>query len=720
MSLAKTLPLACAWALALLVPRAAMAQADPPVDAPPAATADTVLDAVTVEGEDYDPRRDDVAARIVVSSEELSRFGDTRLVDALQRLPGVTVGRGGGLALRGMASYTQVLVDGERLPPGSSLESISPDMVERVEIRRSATADLSTEAVAGTINIVLRKTPRQDTRRLQLSLAGAPGRIRPSATWIQSRREGARAHSLGVALRQTAFEDGQRLRESVRLADGSVDFVRDGRTRSTGGREALVLTPRWSLKRDDGALSADGLFDASRYRKDGRFDTQTLAGRPPAYPTYTSRTELELLQLRTRLQWEHATPAGGRWNTSLTLYGNREDFRYREQAPASANREALDQVTHSELAIETFASTGKYAFPAPENHAPEVGWDIGEDRRGETRRLRTAAGGTAPGQDDLDFDADVRRIAFYGQDEWNPGGAWSLYLGARWERIATRTAGNRFDAVEQRVDILSPIVQALWKPKGRGQLRLALTRTYKAPPLRLLIPRPYLSLDNSQLDPDLQGNPRLRPERALGLDATWEYFRGDDVTLSVGAYVRRLDDVVRSETQWRDERWVSSPVNGGDALAWGLETEGKLPLRRLGSGAPATTLSYSFSRHGSRLSALPGPGNRLDDQPAVAGSLGLDHGTGSRFSFGASWRYSRYDYARTSAFQAYLGSSTRALDVYAHWRLATGSRLRLGLNNALGDDAVRASAYRAPDGAQDVLRFRDVPRSLSLVFEHDF
>lgn len=61
--------------------------------------ADAAAPTVQVQGKAYDARRDDTAARIVVRHDDIVRYGDTKLLDALKRLPGVTVsgstGRGG-------------------------------------------------------------------------------------------------------------------------------------------------------------------------------------------------------------------------------------------------------------------------------------------------------------------------------------------------------------------------------------------------------------------------------------------------------------------------------------------------------------------------------------------------------------------------------------------------------------------------------------------------
>ena len=116
----------------LIVPATALAQETPPAQVD-----------VRARLAEYDPRRDDTAARIVVRHDDLVKYGDTNLLDALRRIPGVTVngsaGRGGEVRLQGLGNgYTQVLVDGERMPPGFAFDALAPDAVERIEVRRAA------------------------------------------------------------------------------------------------------------------------------------------------------------------------------------------------------------------------------------------------------------------------------------------------------------------------------------------------------------------------------------------------------------------------------------------------------------------------------------------------------------------------------------------------------------------------------------------------------
>ena len=60
----------------------------------------TELDTVQVQVERYDARRDDTATRIVVDAQTLQQYGDTALLDALKRLPGVSVVPGSAAARR--------------------------------------------------------------------------------------------------------------------------------------------------------------------------------------------------------------------------------------------------------------------------------------------------------------------------------------------------------------------------------------------------------------------------------------------------------------------------------------------------------------------------------------------------------------------------------------------------------------------------------------------
>ncbi|MFZ8326806.1 TonB-dependent receptor plug domain-containing protein, partial [Staphylococcus aureus] len=81
---------------------------------------------------------------------------------------------GGQLRMRGLGgAYTQILVNGEPAPPGFSLDNLNPAQVERLEVTKAPTADQSAQAIAGTLNIILKDAPRVVQKDLRLGVAYA-------------------------------------------------------------------------------------------------------------------------------------------------------------------------------------------------------------------------------------------------------------------------------------------------------------------------------------------------------------------------------------------------------------------------------------------------------------------------------------------------------------------------------------------------------------------
>jgi outer membrane receptor protein involved in Fe transport len=282
-----------------------------------------------------------------------------------------------------------------------------------------------------------------------------------------------------------------------------------------------------------------------------------------------------------------------------------------------------------------------------------------------------------------------------------------------------RTASAPADV---RSQVWSPLLQSLWKPGASDQVRLALTRTYKAPQIVELIPRPYtVDNGNSPTNPDKQGNPALRPELAWGLDAAYEYYPGggrDGAMLGASASLRRIGDVMMERLYQERGRWVATPFNHGAALVRGIELEAKLPLAALRAGAPALDLRANLARNWSRVDAVPGPDNRLDSQLPWSANLGLDYRLAQRpLTVGGNLHYQAGGWSRQSSqLLAYQGPK-RELDAYALWQFSGKLRLRLSGANLLRQADRTRSLYA--DGAGSMLRTVDTGsyRTLRVMLE---
>ncbi len=657
---------------------------------------------VTGNAAGYDARRDDTAMKLVVGREEMERYGDATVFDVLKRVPGVTVvnnGRTIQLQMRGLGSgYTQVLVDGERMPAGFSLENLAPGLVERIEVMRAPSAEFSTQSIAGTINIVLRKGPRKgkddgwddgkDGRRRELKLGylHSSDFTGPSATVDLAGRAGKAAYSLSGNVNHESFERHFSGYQDNTRPDGTVDLLRTTDVPENGHINRFSLNPKldWTLDGGD-TLSWQTFITGNKFRNHPHPIVTTRIGAPPPLPDVATLFEGETQQLRSELAWTHAFASGTRLDAKLGVEGTYNKNTSHNRGLDAAGVLVQDDDRRTAARERGIVSTGKFSRTLDGGHALVAGWDGGAAWRDETRTQRDAATPLPPTLPGYEVsDGRAARLALYAQDEWTIAAAWSAYLGVRWEGIRTDASGNTFATTRVTSSVWSPIAQVLWKiPDTKGdQLRLALSRTYKAPELANLLPRRQIWDNNDATEADFLGNPRLRPELAWGLDAAWEHYWAEGALFSLAANWRRIGNYTGNRVYFDGYRWIYTPENVGRADSRGLELDTKFPLRTLFASAPALDVRASLSRNWSDVDAVPGPDNRIEGQTPLSGTLGLDWKAGA-WTSGASFAFRSSARVRSYADRWTYARASRDLEAYAVWKMGPKLALRFALANLL-------------------------------------
>lgn len=689
-------------------PPPATTSGEQPVGSSAAST--TELNGVTVSASGYDSRRDDTTSRIVVPHEELEKFGDATLADALKRMPGVTVstgapGKPGNVSLRGMGNgYTQILLNGQKAPLGFDLESLTPEMIESVEIIRSATADMRAEGIAGTINVTLRKASAGRNNSIKLSEATSRGLYSPGLTWQATKAGDKLSYVWTASLAQRNYLITENSLQTGVDSVGNENLLRPGEFHIRGRANSISMAPSATYRLSNGdKITLETLIEASRSTASSDNDYRTLIGDEVAHPIDHQYGLFDAAQVRADIGWNHAfTQEGGNLESKVTLTTNGQNGDFREHAYDAAGILNLDTRVDSRVRGHGVNSTGKYTLPYVENHLLEVGWDGGVTTRSE-RRTQTGqiVAGVDPDNSSLSFDARVARLALYAQDDWTVTKVWSLYYGLRVEQLNTRSSGDDFTAVSFRGRVVSPVVQSLWKFPGgsKDQLRLAFSRTYNAPPIAQLVPRPYTTTNNTALNPDTVGNPALRPELAVGLDLSFEHYWKDDAMISVGPYARSISHVLRTETVLVDGRWIASPFNGGNARAWGVEMDTHFFLDQLIAPAPHIDVRFNAARNWSIVDDVPGPYNRINDQIRVNSTVELEYRFSPAWNAGISYTFKTGGPVRVAAHQLDDSAARRALDIYALWTLSKATSLRMSVANLLRQDFVSGTEYFDNNGA---------------------
>lgn len=717
-------------ALVALVARHALAQ--PVAPAPPAPASSPVpattpatptpqpappaqLPAVEVTGKaGRDERVESTTTKIVVNHDELVRYGDTALSDVLKRLPGITVS-GNRILMRGLgAGYTQILLDGEPAPAGFSLETLSPDLIERIEILRAPTADRSTQSIAGTINIVLRKKVSKRVRTLKLGTQSYGNRLAGSVEAQLADVAGSVSYGIGVAARRFIVDDDAVEEQVVRDAAGNVTTRWITRQVSGGNVDSVTLTPRvtWSGAAD--TLAADLFLRQSRWRSRGDERTQTDAGAPPAFASDTLDFVRDDTGARVRLDWKHRYDNGASIDAKAGLDYARRHSDGTFRAFDAVDVFLLDRSVVGGVRDLGGVSNGKYLLPVLGGHVIALGWDVAVSDRTEFRRQHDFSPvGLVPLDLDEDYDAKVRRLAGFAQDEWDITPRWSAYVGVRWEGLDTRVSGNVIDTVHNRSSVVSPILQTLWKLPGteHDQVRLALSRTYKAPTAMQLTPRRYIANNNTVATPDYEGNADLRPELAWGLDLAYEHHWASDGLFSASAFARRIDDVILEQLFLRDGIWITSPANRGVADVRGVEVELRGNLRSWRSQAPDVKLRASVARNWSTLRAVPGPDNRLGQQVPVTASAGFDAVLDRLpLTLGSTFSYAAGGPVRVAADRVQYLAATRTLEAYALWKFDPRTQLRVAVADVLLQHSAWGTTYFDAAGGSTALVHSSTPR----------
>ncbi|HZX28232.1 MAG TPA: TonB-dependent receptor [Telluria sp.] len=637
---------------------------------------------VEVRGRQADAqRREDTVARVSVGREELARFGDPTLAGSLGRLPGVTM-VAGEVRMRGLGDgYTQVLLNGQPVPPGFNLDSVPSDLVERVEILRGATAETGGRAIAGTINIVLRKRAGSARGEWKAAVAQESGHVQAQATLVRGERSADRNWLLALVAAHSGANARARTIETVPLGERSqASWFRSRQNR-------LSAAPRVEWTGEGGATTEwESWLDLARLRNHGAADESVLAGAGSDFPDSRWRIASRLSSMRTEI---NSTRRMGAARISAK-FGATRDRRDSDYLFEGHGADTLNRAVASNAIDTTWSATGKLRYPVAEGHSAALGWDLAWNRRSELRLQSDSNAAGAPlGVLDADYVARVRRQAWYLQDEWTVVPQADLYLGLRHEGLQARTEGATLPAVRNDAASWSPMAQLLWRLGGKDQLRLALARTYKPPQPSDLVPRRYTqNNDNSPLLPHFQGNPALRPELSRNLDLAWETYDAHGGMASVSAYARRIDGVMLQNLSEDGGGWVATPANGGLARLYGIELEWRRSFGRL-------DLRANGARNWSRVDGLPAPDNRLARQTPYSANIGADYRWSDAVQGGAAYSVQGGGWSRTNPLVRDYAGVARSFDLYLNLRLGQGRSLKFAGSNLLRQDQLREVRYGA-------------------------
>lgn len=154
----------------------------------------------------------------VISSDQVGRFPDANIGDALKRVPGITMqndqGEARNIIIRGLApTLNSVTLNGDRIPSAEGdnrnvqMDLIPADMISTIEVSKTLSSDMDADAIGGSVNLITRATPNGE--RISATLAGGYGPIREKGNYTAAFVYGNRffENKLGVVFSTSYFNN---------------------------------------------------------------------------------------------------------------------------------------------------------------------------------------------------------------------------------------------------------------------------------------------------------------------------------------------------------------------------------------------------------------------------------------------------------------------------------------------------------------------------------
>ena len=666
--------------------------------------------------------RKDAAAKTVVSNAELIKYGDTNIADAMKRVPGVTVVKG-VMQLPGMAAgYTQVLVDGEP-PRGININDIPMNTIERVEIYRLGSAEFSSQAMAGTINIILKKVPRTAQQQLKTSITHVHNTT-GSTEWMGSDKNGNLSYSLSLRASEFGFSFPQTTNSEEYDQQNQLLSKNLRRTEGEALSKQFFISPILQYKNDSGfSLRSTTSISGSNFEDHSSQDYQFIAGQNYPIQSTQSRTYSRGRNGNSSIKINDKIFDDAKLDFNLGVNGYTSDYLGHEVNYSKPEQLAFTRSTQNRIFNRGLSSSLKVTVPSTAEHDIVIGWN-GSRSQNETHRTQVDIIPTQTSSESnlQTTESAIDNMAIFAQDEWKFRKNSSVYLGLRWEGVRVNSKGNTQNNAENTSSVWSPIVQTLWQlnDENTDRFRLGVSRTYNAPPNFYIISPKFVVVNNSIENPSLRGNPALKPELAWSLQTSFEHNDQNEFSYSVKAVVRKIMDIHRMQLSYADNTWWRQYVNAGEGISKVLSFETQFPAKRCINDAPNIDFSFYIGRTWSAVSYLPKPDNLLVPGKLNA-NVSIDYKTKDQMlSMGGSLRYQDNNPILISSLQRTTGAPSVDLDVYALWNASKKTKLRLSMDNLLKRTQVNTNQYFETQGMLWRSSYTKPFRYFRLQMEHSF
>lgn len=699
---------------------------------------------IVVQGNIGFRNRSDAAEPVLVYDEEyFQRFEPLTAGDALKRVPGVTflsdVIESDGARLRGLdPGYTQILINGERVPGGQSdrsffLDRIPAELIEQVEIVRSSSARRTGDAVAGSLNIKLRDGFSLDGGYLRAGgLLFDDGEFKPSGGFYYGGELAGGRVLIGANV-QGRYNP--KVKSSLRFDDSpennpnfaTDDF--DNREDQTDTRDGTdyAFNASWGIETETTEFEILGNFVRTERTEDERsfeYDDLTAVNGPvrTTNPGNLLTDNANFTDIKTD-SWSLIAKLDQEWSlgeTKLRVGFSRfddfqDEFEYEVDFDRSSPRFTGD-LAIVDIQDEEFFVNLEQEFDLTDDIEFAIGGFLqNKDRDTSLREVRSRFNLVAADREGYDQfsrnPAEFAPATFPALNETRSlikEERRDLYAliegefdnltfeaGIRWENTdvsITDLAAAGAPVISNDYDAFLPSASLKYEI-GDGRITLSGARTLRRPRFDFIFPG---LIETEFGDNDFLGNPLLAPETAWGGDLGYEHKIGKTGVIGVNVFYRDVSNLTELATvldangapvEGSDGpgTFIYTPRNTGSGEVYGIEFDASFSLAFI--GLPDTGVFGNLALLDSTISDEFGE-RQFNDQSEYVYNFGViqnvpEYGA----AFGATYR------KQGEAFGRVVGE-----EVFTRY----GADLEVFIEKRFGDSfTIRAVGSNLLDGTKD-------------------
>jgi outer membrane receptor protein involved in Fe transport len=630
-----------------------LSAASAPVLAQSAGDPDTQeLERIIVTGQIiYRDRLETTAPVLTYGREFFERFEPLTVGDMLKRVPSVAflsdVLEFDAVRLRGLdAGYTQILVNGRKTPGSEAdrsffVDRVPAELIDRIEIVRSPSADRSAEGISGALNIVLKGNQELDG-----------GYLRGGGSLFDDDEfKGVLGGVYGGALGDWRYTLGADVQGRYNPKEKRTDFFdADGvfageRELESDVRDGTDYSLNATLSGPLGPVAGAFSVFYTRTDRDEREDVQILEGDPLGLDALEAQDE-DITQDNLSLEAGFTLPSAAGTSELRLSYAEFSDdivsteFEADPGDPFEATEREVNDSTDDEFGV-----TVSHAVPLAGGQV-KLGLDYLDKQRDTSIRVFEFEDGV-PEEDTPPngvFSIEEQRIDPFVKYETTLGTSLALEAGLRYETTDVDVDGDA-GRESNDYDVLLPSLHLRQALSASSRVYASLGRTVRRPDFDLIAP---YEIEEEPADEDsLRGNPALDPELAWGLDVGYERRLGERGIVGVNVFYRDIEDVIELASTGEPADGgglVFTPLNAGDGQAWGVELDLSTPLAAFGLEETGVFLNAAWLDSEIDDTILGGQ-RRFQNQPEYVYNVGFIHNLPAwSAAFGVNYR--RQDDAR--------------------------------------------------------------------------